>query len=297
MLISEQKQVLQQPARRHPDWLKVRLPSTDAYGKMKALINGAKTNTVCEEAKCPNIGECWGHGTATFMILGDTCTRNCRYCHVKTGWPGTQPDAMEPAKVAGIVKQLGLKYVVITSVDRDDLPDGGSAHFAETVRQIHTQAGCYVEVLTPDYTGENLQAVLDAKPEVFGHNIETVRRIHKKVRWRGDYDKSLGILRSAKSMRPGQRTKTAMMVGFGETKDEIVQTLKDAREHGVDYIAMGQYLRPTPRHVPVVKYYTPDEFAELKKIGLGMGFKHIAAGPLVRSSYRADQLIAAGLVE
>jgi len=254
------------------------------------MINNASTNTVCEEAKCPNLGECWGHGVATFMILGDTCTRACRYCNVKTGDPEGKVDTDEPRKVAKIVKQLNLKYVVITSVDRDDLDEGGSSIFAETIKQIHSIAKCGVEVLTPDYTGENLKKVIGAKPEVYGHNIEAVRRIFVNVRSKGDYDKSLSLLQEAKSFNPEQKTKSGMMIGLGETKDEIVQTMKDLRDHDVDFLTIGQYLQPTQKHVPVEKYYKPDEFKEFKEVGYSLGFEHVESGPLVRSSYRADKL-------
>ena len=275
--------------RKHPNWLRVRLPNAKEYSKLKSMINNASTNTVCEEAKCPNIGECWGNGVATFMILGDTCTRACKYCNVKTGWPNKKVDINEPNKVADIVNKLGLKYVVITSVDRDDLEDGGSGIFAQTINEIHT-IGCDVEVLTPDYVGENLKIIIDAKPEVFSHNIETPRRTFKMVRSKGDYDKSLSLLLESKSYNPKQKTKSAIMVGLGETKEEIVQTMTDLRKNKVDFLVIGQYLQPTKKHVKVEKYYTPNEFIKFKEIGTSLGFKHVESGPLVRSSYRADKL-------
>ncbi|MDA1196575.1 MAG: lipoyl synthase [Nanoarchaeota archaeon] len=271
---------------------KVRAPNPEAYARIQKMVKLAGTNTVCQEARCPNIGECWSNGTATMMIMGDTCTRACRYCHVKTARVGKPLDPEEPKKVAGIVRDLKLKYAVITSVDRDDLEDFGSAHFAETIKQIHQLTDCSVEVLTPDYTAEHLKLVIDAKPEVFAHNIEAAERIFKKVRAKGDYAKSLDILKQAKVLNPNQKTKSAIMVGFGETKEELIQTMKDLRAHDCDFLSMGQYLRPTQKHVKLEKYYTPDEFDELAEIGRKLGFLHVEAGPLVRSSYRADKLNA-----
>lgn len=276
--------------RRHPPWLKIQLPKAEEYAHLKSLIKIAKTNTVCEEAKCPNIGECWNKGVATIMILGDTCTRACRYCNVKTGWPKGIFDKNEPIKVAKLVKKLNLKYVVITSVDRDDLKDTGSNIFAQAIKEIHKVAGCDVEVLTPDYSKENLKIVIDAKPEVFSHNIEAARTVFDLVRSKGDYDKSLSVLKNAKILNPKQKTKSSIMVGFGEELDDIVETMKDLRNNNVDFIAIGQYLRPTLKHFELKKYYTPDEFNEFKKIGKKLGFLHVEAGPLVRSSYRADRL-------
>ena len=278
------------PKRRHPDWLKVRLPDAASYKKIKSMVTAGKTNTVCQEAKCPNIGECWSNGTATMMIMGDTCTRACRYCNVKTARQGQPLDPEEPKKVAEIVRDLKLKYAVITSVDRDDLEDAGSNHFAETIKQIHNLTECSVEVLTPDYTGDDLKRVIDAKPEVFAHNIEAAERIFKKVRAKGDYAKSLNILKQAKVLNPQQKTKSAIMVGFGETKKEIIQTMKDLRNHDCDFLSIGQYLQPTEKHIKLEKYYTPDEFDELATEGRKLGFLHVEAGPLVRSSYRADKL-------
>ncbi|MBT7391406.1 lipoyl synthase, partial [archaeon] len=218
-----------------------------------------------------------------------TCTRACAFCDVKTGLPG-KLDQLEPVKIAEAVKKLNLKHVVITSVDRDDLDDGGSSIFAKTIDEIHEVSSASVEVLTPDYTGGNLKRIIDSKPEVYGHNIETVRRVFKDVRSKGDYDKSLSILLQAKKLNPKQKTKTALMVGLGETSDEIIETMKDLRKHEVDFLAIGQYLRPTKKHVELVKYYTPQEFVEFARIGKELGFLHVEAGPLVRSSYRADKI-------
>ena len=254
------------------------------------MVTAGKTNTVCQEAKCANIGQWWSNGTATMMIMGDTCTRACRYCNVKTARQGQPLDPEEPKKVAEIVRDLKLKYAVITSVDRDDLEDAGSNHFAETIKQIHNLTECSVEVLTPDYTGDDLKRVIDAKPEVFAHNIEAAERIFKKVRAKGDYAKSLNILKQAKVLNPQQKTKSAIMVGFGETKKEIIQTMKDLRNHDCDFLSIGQYLQPTEKHIKLEKYYTPDEFDELATEGRKLGFLHVEAGPLVRSSYRADKL-------
>ncbi len=276
--------------RRLPDWLKVKLPSGAGYLKLKSLVKGS-TNTVCAEAKCPNIAECWSHGTATFMILGDICTRACRYCNVKKGWPNKIVDMDEPARIARIVKSLGLKYAVITSVDRDDLDDGGASVFAETVRKIHRLAKCKVEILTPDYTGDNLNKVLSSRPEVFSHNIETVRSIFAKVKPKGNYNLSLSVLKDAKLLNPSQKTKTALMVGFGETKKEIIETMQDLRSCSVDFLVIGQYLQPTLKHAKVERYYTPEEFGELGDIGRQMGFSNVESGSLVRSSYRAEKLI------
>lgn len=277
--------------KRHPDWLKVKLPSGKSYNLINSLVKSASTNTVCKEAKCPNIGECWSRGVATFMILGDTCTRACKYCNVKTGWPNGKVDLNEPKKVADIVKKLDLKYVVITSVDRDDLKDQGSNIFAETIRLIHSNAKAMVEVLTPDYTDDALKTVLSAKPEVFSHNMEAVRRIFNFVRSKGDYVKSLRILKEAKLINKNQKTKSAISIGFGETKEEIIETMEDIKKQNVDFLSIGQYLQPTPKHIKLEKYYTPEEFKEFEKIGYDLGFRWVKAGPLVRSSYRAEEAI------
>lgn len=276
--------------RRLPDWFKVKAPGGESYLEIRKKIKGASLNTVCEEAACPNIGECWDRGTATFMILGDTCTRACSYCNVKTGWPGTV-DKAEPFRVASTVKQMELSYAVITSVDRDDLPDYGSEIFAETIAQVgRTTPDCKVEVLIPDFEGDRecLKRVIDAGPHVLNHNIETTRRVFKKVRPRGNYDLSLELLGRVKEVNPHMPSKSGMMVGLGETRDEVLETMQDLRNVNCDLLTIGQYLRPSKRHHPIIRFYRPEEFKELEKIGLEMGFKHVAAGPLVRSSYHAD---------
>ena len=279
--------------RRLPEWFKVQTPGSENYLDLKRQIGVAQLNTVCAEAACPNIGECWDRGTATFMVLGDTCTRACSYCNIKTGWPGGQADWGEPFRLANTVKQMGLKYVVLTSVDRDDLPDTGSGIFAMCIQQIHKNVpGCKVEVLIPDFGGDRdfLNKVLVATPEVLNHNIETTRRVFRKVRPRGNYDVSMELLGRVKEMTDGKMpTKSGMMVGLGETRDEIVETMGDLRRVNCDLLTIGQYLRPSKKHHPIIRFYHPDEFKELERIGLEMGFKHVAAGPLVRSSYHADE--------
>jgi len=277
--------------RRLPEWFKVKAPGSTNFIELRSQIQGANLNTVCEEAACPNIGDCWDRGTATFMILGDICTRSCSYCNVKTGRPITL-DRTEPFRVAVTVKRMNLKYAVITSVDRDDLEDYGSSFFAETIKQIrHLSPSCNVEVLIPDFEGSRkfLVKVVNARPQVLKHNIETVRRVFKKVRPRGNYDVSLDLLRNVKKINGNMPTKSGMMVGLGETKDEILITMKDLRNVGCDLLTIGQYLRPSKKHHPLIRFYHPDEFAQLKKLGLEMGFKHVASGPLVRSSYHADE--------
>jgi lipoyl synthase len=250
-----------------------------------------KLNTVCEDARCPNIGECWHHGTATFMILGDVCTRACGYCAVAHGKPATL-DLDEPRRVANAVQVLGLNYVVITSVDRDDLADGGSAVFAETIRQTRALSpGCRIEVLIPDFQGhaDQLYTVLDALPDVLNHNTETVPRLYRKARSGGRYRRTLELLQRAKAHAPRIPTKTGLMVGLGEEWDEVVQTMRDLRGVGVDILTIGQYLRPGSENLPMARYYTPAEFAQLKRIALDMGFGHVESGPLVRSSYHAHE--------
>lgn len=291
--------------RRHPDWLKIRLPSGETYNKVRELVKTTRLHTICEEAKCPNLAECWSHGTATFLILGDTCTRWCGYCNVKTGKPGIV-DLAEPKKVADAVKKLNLRYVVITSVTRDDLSDGGAQIFAETVKEIKKELPeCSVELLIPDFkirkgeilregelNIEALKAVIDAKPDVLAHNIEAVRRVFKRVRPGGNYDVSLDLLGEIKKICPEMAAKSSIILGFDETIDEIRQTMQDLRNSNVDFLTLGQYLQPSMRHVRIEKYYTPEEFRELEKIGYDFGFRHVEAGPLVRSSYRADKLNA-----
>jgi lipoyl synthase len=278
-------------AAKRPDWLKVRAPGGKNYNELQMLMRDLALHTVCEEARCPNIGECWGHRTATFMILGDTCTRACGFCAVKTGRPGAL-DWGEPERVARAVQTMGLKHVVVTSVNRDDQPDGGSLIFAATIRKIRAYVpGCTVEVLTPDFEGvrSSLENVLRARPDVFNHNVETVERLTKAVRRRARYRRSLEVLRMAKEIVPGLCTKSGIMVGLGEMRAEITQTMQDLRACDVDILTIGQYLRPTPQHLDIVRYYHPDEFAELKAEGLALGFKHVESGPLVRSSYHAHE--------
>ncbi len=277
---------------KRPDWLKVRLPAGPRYIELKNMMRSMELHTVCEEARCPNIGECWGHGTATFMILGDVCTRACRYCAVTSGRPTTL-DLGEPKRVAEAVQKMGLKHTVVTSVDRDDVPDGGASIFAATIRKIHElNPDCAVEVLTPDFQGsqESLQTVMDARPEIFNHNIETVKRVFPRVRpGRSKYAVSIDVLRRAKELYPEGLTKSGLMVGLGESYDEIVDTMRDLRSANVDILTIGQYLRPTPKHVAIDRYYHPDEFARLREEGFALGFSHVESGPLVRSSYHAHE--------
>jgi lipoic acid synthetase len=274
-----------------PEWLKVRAPGSENYLRLKQLMRGLGLNTVCEEARCPNIGECWHHGTATFMILGDVCTRACGYCAVSHGRPATL-DLDEPARVADAVDTLGLSYVVITSVDRDDLADGGASIFAETIRRMRAlRPECRIEVLIPDFQGksEPLYEVLDARPDVLNHNTETVPRLYRLARSGGRYPRTLELLRRAREHAPGIPTKTGVMVGLGEERDELLQVMRDLRSVGVEILTIGQYLRPTESHLPMVRYYHPSEFAELKRAALDLGFGHVESGPLVRSSYHAHE--------
>ena len=277
---------------RRPDWLKVRLPAGPRYIELKNMMRDMELHTVCEEARCPNIGECWGHGTATFMILGDVCTRACRYCAVTSGKPHTL-DLGEPRRVAEAVQRMGLRHAVVTSVDRDDLEDGGASLFAATIRKIHElNPDCAVEVLTPDFQGDESQlaTVMEARPEIFNHNIETVERVFRRVRTgRSRYAVSLELLRKAKEMFGEGLTKSGLMVGLGETRDEIVSTMRDLRGAQVDILTIGQYLRPTAKHVAIDRYYHPDEFASLREEGFALGFSHVESGPLVRSSYHAHE--------
>lgn len=277
---------------KRPEWLKVRVPAGPRYIELKNVMRSMDLHTVCEEARCPNIGECWGHGTATFMILGDVCTRACRYCAVTSGKPETL-DLGEPKRVAEAVQRMGLRHAVVTSVDRDDLEDGGASLFAATIRKIHElNPECAVEVLTPDFQGNERQlaTVMDARPEIFNHNIETVERVFRRVRTgRSRYAVSLDVLRKAKHMFEDGLTKSGLMVGLGETRPEIVDTMRDLRAAGVDILTIGQYLRPTPKHAPIDRYYHPDEFASLREEGLSLGFSHVESGPLVRSSYHAHE--------
>lgn len=283
--------------RRLPEWFKVRMPGGENYSRLRNLMRTQTLHTVCEEAACPNIGECWGRGTATFMILGDTCTRACSYCYVKTGRP-LAVDLAEPARVASVAREMGLKFVVVTSVDRDDLPDGGAGIFARTIEALRESSPeARVEVLIPDFNGDAaaLSTVIGARPDVLNHNIETVRRVFRKVRPRGDYDQSLELLRRAKALNPNGTTKSGMMVGLGETEDEIIETMQDLRSVETDLLTIGQYLRPSPKHHPLIRFYHPQDFARLSREGTRMGFKHVAAGPLVRSSYHAEEQHLAAL--
>jgi lipoic acid synthetase len=279
------------PREPKPEWLKVRAPGSENYQRLRHLMRGLKLNTVCEEAHCPNIGECWHHGTATFMILGEVCTRACGYCAIAHGKPPVY-DLQEPERVAHAVATLELKYVVITSVDRDDLADGGAYIFAESIRQIRARRdGVRVEVLIPDFQGkaEPLQAVLDAGPDVLNHNTETVPRLYRLARSGGRYPRTLELLARARAYAPHIPTKSGLMLGLGEEQDEVVQVLRDLRGVGVEILTIGQYLRPSEAHLPMVRYYTPAEFAELKRIALDLGFGHVESGPLVRSSYHAHE--------
>ena len=277
--------------RRFPHWLKVKMPSGQNYNDLRHKMRESSLHTVCEEARCPNIGECWERKTATFMILGDTCTRACTYCAVNTGTPNGL-DLEEPIRLAQTVESMLLNYVVITSVNRDDLPDGGAFIFSQFIKQIKKRLPeCKVEVLTPDFEGnfESLATVVNAGPQTFNHNIETVRRIFPRVRAKGNYDLSLKVLRNVKQISGSMVTKSGIMVGLGETMDEITQTMKDLRDSDVDLLTVGQYLRPSEKHAPISKWYTPDEFKNIEVSGLELGFKHVASGPLVRSSYHADE--------
>jgi lipoic acid synthetase len=274
-----------------PSWLKVRAPGSENYLRLKSIMRAQKLHTVCEEARCPNIGECWHHGTATFMILGDVCTRACSYCTVAHGKP-TELDLAEPARVADAIEAMGLQHAVITSVDRDDLADGGACMFADTIRQTRARVpACRIEVLIPDFQGlaSSLQTVLEAGPDVLNHNIETVPRLYRMARSGGRYLRSLELLDRSRRFKPAIATKTGMMVGLGEQFDEIVAVFDDLRCVGVSILTIGQYLRPTPAHAPMARYYHPDEFAELKAVALRKGFVHIESGPLVRSSYHARE--------
>ena len=285
------------PRQPKPGWLKVRAPGSDNYLRLKGLMHDLQLHTVCEEARCPNIGECWHHGTATFMILGDVCTRACAYCAVAHGRPN-ELDVAEPARVAHAIETMGLRHAVITSVDRDDLADGGASIFAETIRRTRPRVpGCRIEVLIPDFQGleSSLRAVLDAGPDVLNHNIETVPRLYRMARSGGRYARSLELLERSRRYRPAVPTKTGLMVGLGEAFDEIVPVFDDLRRAGVSILTIGQYLRPTPKHAAMARYYHPDEFAALKRIALSKGFAHVESGPLVRSSYHAhEQAEAAG---
>ena len=283
---------------RKPSWLKVKAPGGPEYIRLKGLMRELNLHTVCEEAHCPNVGECWEHGTATFMILGDVCTRNCAYCAVAHGRPPVY-DVEEPSRVAAAIAQMRLQHAVITSVDRDDLPDFGAWIFAETIREIHAKnPGCSVEVLVPDFQGNeaSIRTVLEAKPEIYNHNTETVPRLYKKCRPGGRYARVMEIFRTSKRIAPHIPTKTGIILGMGETIEEVVATMRELREVDVDILTLGQYLRPSADHIPIDRYVTPEEFALLKREGMAMGYKHVESGPLVRSSYHAwEQVQAAGV--
>jgi lipoic acid synthetase len=283
---------------RKPQWLKVKAPGGENYLRLKHMMRDLNLHTVCQEAHCPNIGECWEHGTATFMILGDVCTRNCAYCAVSHGRPPSY-DIEEPSRVAQAIAELQLRHAVITSVDRDDLPDFGSFIFAETIRQIRQKLPeCSIEVLVPDFQGDEsaIRAVLDARPDIYNHNTETVPRLYKKARPGGRYERLLEIFRFAKRHAPHVPTKTGVILGLGETNEEVIEVMKDLRAVDVDILTLGQYLRPSDGHIALDRYVTPEEFRELYRVGMSLGFRHVESGPLVRSSYHAwEQVQAAGV--
>jgi lipoic acid synthetase len=273
-----------------PDWLRVKFFGGQRYQDLKRIMRTLNLHTVCESARCPNMGECWEHGTATFMILGDICTRACGFCAVPSGKPAGPPDEEEPFRVAEAVRKMGLRYAVVTSVNRDDQPDGGAHIFARTIEEIRRRVpGCKVEVLIPDFRGDwnALDAVLAVRPDILNHNTETVPRLYRQVRKGAVYERSLALLRRSKKAHPEVPTKTGLMLGLGEEKDEVLSTLQDLAAQGTDIVTLGQYLQPTREHLPIVRYVHPDEFAEYKILGEAMGFKHVEAGPLVRSSYHA----------
>jgi len=281
---------------RRPEWLKVKLPSGGNYQTVQGWMQGHGLHTVCEEARCPNLGECWNNRTATFMILGSVCTRHCGFCAVQSGRP-TELDLLEPERVAKVVEQMELRHIVVTSVARDDLVDGGAGIFADTIRAIRRhRPECSVEVLIPDFQGDwdALRLVMDAKPEILSHNVETVERLSDHVRSKAKYRRSLELLRQAKLQEPTSFTKSGMMLGLGEDRAEIRRTLEDLRHVGVDIVTVGQYLRPTMHHLPLERYYTPAEFADIRDEALALGFAHCESGPLVRSSYHAHEQIPAG---
>jgi lipoyl synthase len=279
--------------RRHPDWLKVPIGGGENYSKVKALLRSAKLHTICEEAKCPNIAECFGNGTAVFLILGTICTRNCRYCNVMHGTPDALNDA-EPGEIAESVKVMGLKYAVVTSVTRDDLPDGGASVFYKTVQAIRLlNRDCHIEILIPDFKGNEtaIQTVIDATPDVINHNIEVVKELFPLIRPQGDYQRSLEVLQTLKRRGNGIPVKSGLMVGLGESGEQIRSTLSDLRASGVDFLTIGQYLQPTRSHASIKKYYTPAEFSQLKTTAVQLGFSHVESGPLVRSSYHAQDAL------
>jgi lipoic acid synthetase len=274
-----------------PKWLRVKLPTGENYRKVRGLVDEHKLHTICESGSCPNMGECWGEGTATFMILGNICTRSCGFCAVQTGRPDAV-DEFEPGKVAHSIKTMQIKHAVITSVDRDDLKDGGASIWVQTVKAVRQQSpGTTMETLIPDFAGkwENLQQIIDVAPEIVSHNMETVRRLTKQVRIQAKYDRSLEVLFRLK--KGGMRTKSGIMLGLGETDEEIIESMQDLRAVGVDILTLGQYLQPTPKHLPIVEFVTPERFEKYEKLGLEMGFRFVESGPLVRSSYHAEKHI------
>jgi lipoic acid synthetase len=280
---------------RRPEWIKVRAPGGETYDWLKNLMRSKELHTVCEEAMCPNIGECWGKGTATFLMMGDTCTRSCGFCDIKTGRPAPL-DWQEPVRIAEAVRAMNLQHVVITSVNRDERPDGGAPIFAMVIRRIRqVHPGCSIEVLIPDFKGspDALRIVMDAQPEILNHNVETVPRLFKKVQPQDNYEWAMTTLRNAKRMDPLVLTKSGIMVGLGETFDEVVEVIADLAENQVDILTLGQYLQPSKRHLPIARYYEPTEFLELRRLALDMGFKWVESGPLVRSSYHAAQQVRA----
>ena len=282
------------PAERKPKWLRIKSQNSSKFRELKEIVSHKKLHTVCEEAMCPNIQECWSHGTATFMLLGSVCTRACKFCAVDTGNPKGQIDAKEPEKVANSIAQMNLKYAVLTSVNRDDLEDGGAMHFAQTVVSTKKEApGVIIEALVPDFLGkrESIETLLDSNVEVFAQNLETVKRLTHQVRdHRAGYEQTLEVLAYAKKYSPKTISKTSLMLGLGESEDELLESFDDIRSAGVDVLTLGQYMRPTINHLPVEKWYSPEEFQYMKKLALDIGFKEVASGPLVRSSYRADKI-------
>jgi lipoic acid synthetase len=277
--------------RTHPDWLKVKLPSGKNYQKINSLVREHNLNTVCQEARCPNKGECWDKGTATFLILGDSCTRNCNYCNVQHNTSNTI-NTLEPISIANTIKKLNLNYAVITSVTRDDLEDGGANHFAKTIEKIKKLTNCKVEVLTPDFQNDvnSIKTITNTNPDVFAHNIEVVKPLFQKLRPQGSYNNSINFLKNIKSINKNIKTKSGLMIGFGETKQDIINTLKDLKRANVDILTIGQYLQPRKDLHKIEKYYTPEEFKELEQTAKDLGFKHVYSGPLVRSSYNAEKV-------
>ncbi len=280
---------------RRPEWIKVRAPAGETYEWLREMMRSKSLHTVCEEARCPNIGECWGDGTATFLLMGDVCTRSCGFCDIKTGRPSPL-DWLEPERVARAVQSMNLRHAVITSVNRDERPDGGAPIFAMVIRRIRElQPGCSIEVLIPDFKGSRdaLQVVMDARPEILNHNVETVRRLFRDVQPQDHYEWAQATLSNAKAIDPQVLTKSGIMVGLGETMDEVKETMRDLRSWGVDILTVGQYLQPSKKHLPIDRYYTPEEFKEIEDFGMEIGFRWVESGPLVRSSYHAEQQVRA----